>query len=85
MSWSWNGIGKPSKVKAALAKFGDGLTDMSKEEFDGVRPGIDALLDANTEDHAISLSASGHGWRQDGVLQHSTCQIDLKNVGTLIE
>lgn len=85
MSWSWSGIGKPSKVKQAVGQYGETLTGMSKDEFDAVRPALDAVLDANTDDHAVSLSASGHGWKEGDVLKHSTCQIDLRNVGQLIE
>ena len=88
MSWSNSWIGKPSAIKAAIGRYSDTLTGLSKEEFDAARPHLEGLLDQNTnkdKEPIVHLDANGHAYVKDGERQYSACSVTLKTIGTLVE
>ena len=82
MSWSFNGTGKPAAIKGALDKYGERLSGMSKEEFDAAKPHLAALVDQNTVPNdtgeMLTLNASGHATKTDGVITYSNCSVKIE-------
>ena len=81
MSWSLTFIGNPSKVSDALFEFGEKLDGYSKEEYDAVAPALIALVSQNfgtTYVPTIKISASGHGYATDGVVQQRQCVVSIE-------
>lgn len=88
MSWSNSWMGKPSAIKAAIGRFADTLSGLSKEEFDAARPHLEGLLDQNSnkeKEPIVELSASGHAYVKDGERQYSSCSVTLKTIGNILE
>jgi hypothetical protein len=66
--WSVSLIGKPSNVCDALDLYGAGLVGRDREDFDAVKPHLQALVRGNSPEKGanryeliIHLKASGHG------------------------
>lgn len=89
MSFSVSFIGKPDAIKNALAKESDRLTGQSKDEFDAVKPAIEAILDQNMnlggDPSVLQVEANGHAKFLDGVKQYGNCSVKVARIGILVE
>jgi hypothetical protein len=89
MSWSNSWIGRRSGIKAAIGRYSATLSGQSKEEFEAVRPHLEALLDLNFNQTAVGdpivhLDANGHAYRLEGSA-YSQVSVSLKPLGMLVE
>ena len=87
MSFSLVFIGTPDKIVEALSKESERLTGASKEEFDKILPSLTTLVQQNfdkTITPALKLSASGHGYTENGAPKYSTCNVSLENLGVAL-
>jgi hypothetical protein len=72
MSWSYEGVGKPSALIAdldkAVSSYGaPGETNVSRTEFAAAAVGMKALLAEASDDCVYSLRAAGHAsWDYEG-------------------
>lgn len=79
MSWSISLIGTPENVSEALDKHSEGLTGVSKEEFDAALPNIKGLIAMNYNSQyptAIKVSGNGHAW-SDTTNKYGNCSISI--------
>jgi isoaspartyl peptidase/L-asparaginase-like protein (Ntn-hydrolase superfamily) len=85
MSFSVTYIGKPDAIKRALAKESERLTEQSKEEFDAVRPAIEAVLDQNVgQTGVLKVEANGHasftGTGDERVKTFGNCTVKIEPI-----
>ncbi len=85
MSFSVQFIGKPEAIKRKLNEESARLQDQSKEEFDAIKPALDAILDQQVGNGAISLSANGHASFSGGAKLYGNCNVEIKSLGQLVE
>jgi hypothetical protein len=87
MSWSCSWVGRRAGIKAAMARYREGLTGNSQAEFDAARPHLEALVDMNassTGDPVVVLDANGHAYKSDQN-EYSNVSVSLRSVGMLAE
>ena len=91
MSWSFSGIGKPSKIPAAIDKAIEGYGTPSKDnqsraEFESATPHLKALVLMNSDDNAVRVEASGHAnFDASGKMVYGSCKVQIEPVYGLIE
>ena len=95
MSFSVSFVGKPEAIKRKLADESVRLTGQSKEEFDAIRPALDAVLDQNVGNGAVFLSANGHASFSDPNATPSVpterrktygqCSVEVRTLGQIAE
>lgn len=73
MSWNVSMIGKPENIKAALEKYSESLSGVSRQEYDDAKPHLIGLVDQNVSGSLIKVNASGHATFVDGVKKHGSC------------
>lgn len=83
MSWSFNGVGKPAALKAAIDKAAEGYSGQSKAEFDDVIPHLKGMLDAAHEEAAVSIEANGHASFADGKRTYANVFVKVQQLGTI--
>jgi hypothetical protein len=85
MSWSFQGVGKPSKIPAAIDKAieGYGATDpnnQSRKEFELAAVALKSLVAMNSDDNAVSVEANGHAnFDTNGKMTYGQCQVTIKS------
>ena len=91
MSWSFQGIGKPSKIPAAIDKAIEGYgtpspDNQSRKEFECAAGPIKALVAMNSDDNAVSVEANGHAqFNPDGSIKYGQCTVTIKSFYGMIE
>jgi hypothetical protein len=91
MSWSFQAVGKPSKIPAAIDKAIDGYgpagpNNQSRKEFELAAVSLKSLIAMNTDDNAVSVDANGHAnFDVDGKMTYGECQVTIKLIYGLIE
>jgi hypothetical protein len=85
MSFSVSYVGSVEGIKKNLAAQQEIMTGPSKTEFDAVLPALHILLDQNVGDHAIHLSANGHGnYDSHNQKTYGTVNVEIRNLGKLV-
>lgn len=89
MSFSITVIGKPDAIKRRLAEESARLNGQSKEEFDAIKPAIDAVLDQQVGNGCMRVSANGHasfeGEGETRKKTYGTCTVEIQNLGQIAE
>ena len=87
MSWSFNAIGRPDAIAAALAQESNILRGHCKAEFDAALPHMLALLAQNYavpgsgyNQPLVEFTASGSGYVKDGVDAQRECMVQIKRL-----
>jgi hypothetical protein len=88
MSWSKTLIGNPQNIVDALKAESEKLEGQSKVEFDAALPHMVGLLEQNfsvTQIPVVKLTASGHGYTENGEHKQRQCLVQIENLyGTLV-
>lgn len=83
MSWSIRLVGKPNAIIDALEAESNRLTDQSKIEFDSVKEPLKLIVAQNysrpgSENPTLDLTASGHGFSENGNQIERQVQVKLE-------
>jgi hypothetical protein len=91
MSFYVSIVGKPDALKRQLAKEAETLSGQSREEFDAVRPALEAIIDQNVSDPSVAgpsvlrVQANGHATFINGVKTSGQCTVHVESIGPLAE
>lgn len=77
--WNVHYIGKPDAIKRALAAYADSLEGDPKAHFSEAKPALEKLLDLNSPDTDLSLSASNYRLGSNGVSSGVTILLAQSN------
>ncbi len=83
MSFGVNFIGTPDAIKRELAAYAERVTGQSKEEFDAVRPAIEAVIDRNIAQGVkpvLHVEAHGHATIVDGLTVYADAAVHVRRV-----
>lgn len=58
--WNVHFIGKPAAIKRALDEYASTLDGSPKDHFSEAKPALDRLLELNSPNNELSLSASNY-------------------------
>lgn len=86
MSWSVSFIGKPQAISEELTKHSEGLTGVSKEEYESALPHLLGLLSLNyntSHSQAIKIVANGHAW-SDTTNKYGSCNVSITALDALL-
>lgn len=67
MAWSLHYVGKPEAIKRALSAYGSTMKGDDRHAFSRVRYALEQMLDLQSEDALLSLSASDFNGVTNGV------------------
>ncbi len=91
MSWSFQAIGKPSKIPAAIDKAIEGYgpdshTNLSRREFAAAALHLKALVLMNGDNFAVNVEASGHAqFGSEGRMAPGSCSVKIEPIYGLVE
>ena len=89
MSFSVSFVGRPDAIKRELENESQRLTGASKEEFDAIRPALEAVIDQNVAasgpSPALHVEANGHASFVDGIKTFGQCSVGVKRLGSIAE
>lgn len=83
MSWSFQGVGTPAALKAAIDVEGAKATGQSKEEYDQAAAHLKGLLDAANDASAVHVEASGSASFVNGARTYAYISVSIKQLGRL--
>lgn len=86
MTWSIQAVGKPAAVQAAIDKKLETETGGNQAEFAEVAPALKTLVGQCVgESIIVKLSASGHGYRDNGVKTAGNVSVALDQLYGFVE
>lgn len=91
MSWSFQGVGKPSKFPAAIDKAVEGYGpaepgNQSRREFESAAAAMKILILMNSDDNAVSVSANGYAsFDAAGKMTYGLCHVEINSLYGLVD